>query len=179
METYVELAVQAGSLLAALVYGYNRLSKKLEAQTKEIKTHTDVSINRMNGTLAAVVHSFDRPCWIKMAVTDRAGNVEFRMLELNSLYERAYKVRREDYIGKTDAEVGWPKETARGFYEHDVMVWSSGEAQTVEERIDGRLVRFRRLRLISRDGLVKGVLGYQVDCIDPQNCPFHTKKKEA
>lgn len=171
----IETIVQVGAVLSALYLGYRKTALRLDQKTEELKTYTDVSMNRMNGTLAAVIHSFDRPCWVKMATTAQDGTIEFRMLELNDHYSQAFGVSRQQYLGKTDLEAGWDQETAKNFREHDLLAWASGEPQDFVEVVDGKPLRFRKLRLTSKDGINKGIMGYAVDCADPANCPVYNK----
>jgi hypothetical protein len=85
-----------------------------------------------------------------------------------------FGISRKDYIGKTDLEAGWHKDKADMFYEHDLLVWASGEPQTFIEEISGKKMRFRKVCVTSEDGKAKGIMGYAVDCCDPGACPIYS-----
>ena len=173
------LIVITGSVatqLLIMLTAWFKFKTELKARTNEIKYHSDVSVQKLNGMLTSVIMSFDRPAWVKVANVER-DKVVFRMLELNDRYCDVHGISRSDYIGKTDLEAGWDKDTADQFHAHDIQIWSSGEPQTVEETIRGKSYRFRKLRVTNSDGKIKGVMGYAVDCDNPRDCPFHNQDK--
>lgn len=136
----------------------------LKQGVQEVKNHTDASVSKLNGMLSSVIHSFDRPAWIKKAVRNRdTQEIEFRMLELNHLYSKNFSIDREEYIGKTDLEAGWGHKEAEIFRKNDLLVWATGEPQTVVEDLNGQTYFFRKLRVQSHDGTLKGVMGYIVE----------------
>lgn len=145
------------------VVALRTVNKKLDASEERQRNFTDTTIKSLNGTASAIVHSFPGPCWIKLASADSQGNVEFIMHELNGKYEEEYGLKRIDYLGKTDLEAGWPKDVADQFKNHDLQVWATGESATFEEEINDKVVRFHKVRLEGPNGLVKGVMGYQLD----------------
>lgn len=161
--------------LLVMLAGYFKFKSELGARTKEIKYHSDVSVQKLNGMLTSVIMSFDRPAWVKVAESD-GDKVIFRMLEMNEHYGDMHGVSRQDYIGKTDLEAGVPKAVADLFHAHDVQVWASGEPQTFVEDINGTPRRFRKIRVMNKDGKLKGVMGYGIDCNEPTNCPLHTQE---
>ena len=67
------------------------------------------------------------------------------------------------YIGKTDEEVGWDREEAQRFKEHDLSVWASGEPKTFFELVNGKQRCFRKVRVQNLEGTIKGILGYEID----------------
>jgi len=175
---WTTLLIVGGSITAQLLIvltAWYKFKWELRARTNEIKYHSDVSVQKLNGMLTSVIMSFDRPAWVKVAEQTRDG-VTFRMLEINDRYAELYGVSRIDYIGKTDLEAGWQKELADNFYAHDIQVWSTGEPQTFIENVRGQEMRFRKVRVTNQDGKIKGVMGYAVDCVDPEICPFHNPK---
>lgn len=177
---WTTLLIVGGSITAQLmivVTAWFKFKTELQARTNEIKYHSDVSVQKLNGMLTSVIMSFDRPAWVKVAHMER-DKVVFRMLEINNLYGELYGVERQDYIGKTDLEAGWPKESADSFYNHDVQVWSTGESSTFNEVINGKSYRFRKIRVTSSTGKIKGVMGYAVDCGEPDLRPFHGETKK-
>jgi PAS domain-containing protein len=145
----------------------------------DVKTFSDVNMQKLNGMLTYVIHSFDRPAWLKVARRRGDGEIEFRMLEMNDLYAEIFGISRSDYLGKTDLEAGWDKTTAEMFRQHDLSVWASGEPTTYTEVVKGVPARFRKIRVSARknvtDGpeVLKGVFAYAVDCSDPDGCPMH------
>ena len=141
--------------------------------SKDIRNHTDVSVQKLNGILSYFMHSAERPMWIKRAVVED-GKIAFRMLEINRHYSKLFNIQRIDYIGKTDLEAGWPKEIADVFYAHDLKVWATGHAETYSELIDGKPTRFRKMLLETPDGTKKGVMGYAVDIGDLNPCTVCT-----
>lgn len=151
---------------ALVLIAYIKLNADTVKRATEIKIHTDVTVQKLNGMLSYVAHSFDRPMWIKMAYEEH-GCVVFRMLEMNHLYGEIYGIKRSDYLGKTDFEAGWKKDEADRFWKNDLLVWSSGEPSTFEEDCHGELRTFRKIRITTPDGAVKGVLGYQVNPLPP------------
>lgn len=157
----VALISQAGLLLTV----YLRLKGHIDKKTEETKQHSDLSVQKLNGLLTTVIHSFDAPAWIKIATNGPNNEIDFRMSEVNDKYTELFGIKRSEYIGKTDLEAGWPKELAEKFRQHDLLVWASGEPQTIEEDCGkGKLV-FRKLRLESPDGKLKGVMGYQIKTV--------------
>jgi hypothetical protein len=182
-----QLAVDLIPLLAGILVNilvvigaWLKFKTTLTQNTEDIKNHSDVTVQKLNGMLTYVIHSFDRPAWIKVA-REENGKTVFRMLEMNELYSEAFGIPRSNYIGKTDLEAGWDHITAERFGQHDLMVWASGEPETFVEIINGKSMRFRKLRIMTRDGKSKGVMGYAVECGDPANCPIYgniSKKDE-
>ena len=172
-----QIIVNAGSQLlvvgTGLIAAYFQIRSKLDTRMSELKNHTDVTLQRLNGMLTYVIHSFDRPAWIKVARTRIDGEVEFRMLEINELYAAKFGIPRQSYLGKTDLEAGWDRKVADQFRSHDLSVWASGEPMTFTEMVNGQLTRFRKIRVQSPDGELKGVMGYAVDCQSPESCPYH------
>jgi len=152
-----------------LIIAWFKLKTALIVHTTEIKHHSDVAVQKLNGMITYVISSFDRPAWVKVAHTTR-DRVEFRMLEVNHLYTQMSGHERMDYLGKTDLEVGWSKEIADKFHAQDLQVWGSGEPQTFEEVIDGKVTCFRKFRIQSHDGKTKGVMGYQIGCSSDIPC---------
>jgi len=146
-----------------LIAAYFKLRSEVQAKISEVKTHTDVTLQKLNGMLTYVIHSFDRPAWIKIATQRQDGEVEFRMLELNDLYTETFGISRHDYLGKTDLEVGWDKATSERMRNHDLQVWASGEPATFEEQVSGNNLKFRKIRVQSPNGTLKGVMGYCVN----------------
>jgi hypothetical protein len=94
------------------------------------------------------------------------------MLEVNDAYVSAFRIERKYYLGKTDLEAGWSREVSENFRKHDLTVWASGEPETFTEKIDGKDMRFRKIRIQSNDGTLKGIMGYAVECVEPQTCPY-------
>jgi len=152
-----------------------KFKSELYSKTNEIKNHADISVQKLNGMLTSVIGSFDKPAWVKVATTKKSGDIEFRMLELNSHYSKFYGISRNDYLGKTDLEAGWDKKISDKFKLHDLKVWSSGEPETFTEEINGIKTRFRKIRVETANGKLKGVMGYAIDCFDPSSCPYKTK----
>ena len=153
----VALITQVGMLSVT----YLKLSKHIDKRTDEQKNFTDASVQKLNGMLTSVIHSFATPAWIKVA-EERNGEVVFRMLELNDAYTEAYGIKRSEYIGKTDIEVGWSKDIAEKFRQHDLLVWASNEPKDVVEIVEGKKVMFRKFCVQSPSGKKKGVFGYLV-----------------
>jgi PAS domain-containing protein len=153
-----------------LAVAWFKFKTALVVHTAEIKHHSDVAVQKLNGMLTYVINSFDRPAWVKVAHQTK-DKVEFRMLEVNQKYTDIFGHERMDYLGKTDLEVGWSKEHADAYHAHDLQVWATGEPQTFYQEYNGKILRFRKLRVISSDGKTKGVMGYQIDCSHPDGCP--------
>jgi hypothetical protein len=157
-----QLIVLFGGLAAAYAKIQRDVQKKIDRAERGVKNHTDMSVRKLNGTVSYIIHGFDSPAWIKIAETNSDDSIEFRMLEVNEHYAMTYGITRADYIGKTDLEVGWPKEIAEGFKANDLLVWASGKAQTFEEKLpDGEVVYVRKMLLKNTDGQIKGILGYE------------------
>ena len=150
-------------VVTALMVAYFKLKNQLNDKIKEVKTHTTVSVQKLNGGLSHVINSFDRPAWIKVAYARSDGEVEFRMLDLNLAYCKEFGFNKVDYVGKTDLEAGWEKEMADQCRRHDLTVWASGETETFVEAVRGKPRAFRKLRVQSADGVLKGVMGYEVE----------------
>lgn len=145
-----------------------KFKSELKSKVQQINSYTDVSVTKLNGMLKYLISSFDRPCWLKLAVKENNGIV-FRMVELNKMYEEFFHMEREDYIGKTDLEAGWDHETAQIFHENDLTVWASGKPQNFIEKINGKNMTFRKIRVETESGEAKGIFGYCVDDIkNPQ-----------
>lgn len=169
-----------GSLILNLVIlatAWIKFKGELKNKTDEIKNHTDLSVQKLNGMLTYVIHSFDRPAWVKVARLRADGEIEFRMLEVNEHFASTFGIPRLEYIGRTDLEAGWDRATADLFRAHDLSVWASGEPATMEESIGGNPMRFRKVRVQSPDGQLKGIFGYAVDCQDPENCPLFSHRR--
>lgn len=118
----------------------------------------DQSVRKMNGGLLAVLNSFEGPCWIRSASVNSMGLVEFRMQDMNGHAERAFGIDRIAYIGKTDVEAGRNRDEAMAASDADSTVWASGVPRTFIEKIGGTEYRVRRLRVESRDNVIKGVM---------------------
>jgi hypothetical protein len=174
-ELVVTIASQILIVGTGLLAAYFKLRSEVQAKIQEVKTHTDVTLQKLNGMLTYVIHSFDRPAWIKIASIRADGEIEFRMLELNDLYTESFDISRHEYLGKTDLEAGWDKIEADKMRTNDLHVWSSGQPTTFVEVVGGKPLRFRKIRVQSADGRLKGVMGYAVECEEPQSCPFHKK----
>lgn len=155
----------------ALLVAWLKFKTTVTDVSNEIKNHSDVSIQKLNGMLTYFIHSADRPMWIKAAYEEN-GKPVFRMLEVNHKYTDMFGLDRQMYIGKTDLEAGWDKVTADEFYHNDLTVWATGEPQNVTETINGKSVRFRKMLLQTPDGNKKGIMGYSVDCADASECPM-------
>ena len=153
----------------ALMIGWFKLKTAMLGMSKEVKEHTDVAVQKLNGMLTYFIHSADRPMWIK-AVKLENGKPVFRMLEVNNEYAALFGITRHEYVGKTDLEAGWDRTTAEVFYQHDLAVWASGSPQTFTETVNGRTMRFRKLLLQTPDGTKKGVMGYAVSCEETSSC---------
>lgn len=158
-----QIIIVGGALFAT----YFKLKGEFSNSVKEVKNHTEVSVQKLNGMLSYVVDSFDRPAWIKVAHRRSVdGEIEFRMLEVNQVYCDLFGITKEEYIGKTDLEAGWSKEAADEFRKNDLTVWATGEPETFEEGIAGKKTSVRKIRLQTSDGNLKGIMGYTVDIID-------------
>ena len=48
-------------------------------------------------------------------------------------------------------------------FEHDLAVWASGEPTTFIERIEGVERHFRKIRITTPDGKLKGIMSYEID----------------
>lgn len=151
------------------------IKDEVATHIRDLKNHQDVSVQRLNGMLSYVIHSFPSPAWLKVARQNGEGKTEFRMLEVNEAYASTYGIKRLDYLGKTDLEAGWPLDTAHKFQQHDLMVWASGEPTTFVENTGGVTTRFRKIRVQTFDGKLVGILGYAIDCADPAKCPIYAK----
>jgi hypothetical protein len=156
-----------------LMAAWFKFRTALVVHTSEIKHHSDVAVQKLNGMLTYVIHSFDRPAWVKVA-HQTSTSIEFRMLEVNHLYTDIFGIERMDYLGKTDLEAGWDKKTADKFHSHDLQVWATGEPQTFTEEYNGKKTKFRKLRVMSGDGKTKGIMGYAVDIYEESE---HREKK--
>ena len=158
-----QLIVLFGGLAAAYAKIQKDVQKKIDKAERGVKNHTDMSVQKLNGTVSYIIHGFDGPAWIKIAEKNSDGSIEFRMMEVNEHYAMTYGITRADYIGKTDLEVGWPKDTADIFKANDLLVWASGKAQTFEEELpDGHIIHVRKMLLKNASGEVKGIMGYSV-----------------
>lgn len=69
-------------------------------------------------SMYSLLEAIQKPAWVKVYNPD---NSEFRMLYINSDYERQYDRTRALYLGKTDFEV-YPKDIADVYYRHDMQV---------------------------------------------------------
>lgn len=146
-----------------LMVAYFKVKSQFDKKIQEVKTHTAISIQKLNGMLSYVINSFDRPAWIKVANVRADGEIEFRILDVNKVYCDEFGFSEEECIGKTDFEMGWDSISANSFRKHDLSVWASGETETFIEVVRGKSRFFRKLRVQSQDGMVKGVMGYEVD----------------
>lgn len=166
------IGTQATIVGSGLMVAYFKLKKQFDKKIQEVKTHTSISVQKLNGMLSYVINSFDRPAWIKVAHVRDDGEIEFRMLEVNSAYTSVFGIERKNYLGKTDLEAGWTKDAADLFRKHDLAVWASGEPETFVEPYSNSNMRFRKIRVQSSDGTLKGVMGYAVECNSPSTCPY-------
>ena len=183
-ESLQQLAEFAVYLIAGLValHRQDKQQRKAHAETEhklhELKHHVDSQLTKLNGTASYMIHSWPGPAWIKRAVEEN-GQTVFRMQELNEVYAAQFGITRLSYIGKTDLEAGWDKETADRFREHDLKVWAKGGCETFVETIGGVDLKFMKLKLTSPDGSEKGVLGYGLPldlfCPGPDRCPHFSK----
>jgi len=146
-----------------LIITYFKVRSQFNKKIQEVKTHTAISVQKLNGMLSYVINSFDRPAWIKVAHTRADGEIEFRILDVNNVYCEEFNFSQNECLGKTDLEMGWDSNSANLFRKHDLSVWASGETETFAETVNGKNRFFRKLRVQSADGMVKGVMGYEVD----------------
>lgn len=166
--TIIVTAITSFTTLFALYFKIGgKMSKIVSDSETRIRTFTDSSIRSLNGTASAIVHSFPTECWVKLAVTDDKGNLKFIMHELNDKYEKSFGMSRLGYIGKTDLEAGWDRDTANAFFDHDSLIWATGKAQTFKETVNGKEMMFHKLRLESPAGNLKGVMGFRLDNMTP------------
>lgn len=164
------LGLVLSATVAALATVYSKIKNHIDRKTEETKHHNDISVMKLNGLLTSVIHSFDKPAWLKIAIKRADGEVEFRMSELNTRYTEIFHKSRSEYIGKTDLEAGWTKSEAEAFRRNDLLVWATGEPLTFTEIVDGKTMKFRKLRVTSLDGNMKGVFGYMItDCGEIEN----------
>lgn len=165
IETIGSQLVVIGPLFLAT---YFKLKSEFAKKIDEVKNHTSVSVQKLNGTISYVVNSFDRPAWIKMAYQKpNSQDIEFRMMECNHYYEEWFDVDARDCVGKTDLEAGWDQKSAAECRKSDLAVWASGEPETFVEHFRGRKIKIRKIRLQSSDGILKGIMAYVVD--DPED----------
>lgn len=162
-DTVHAIITVAGSVLVNLMVlmgAWLKFRTELRSNTREIKAHTDVTVQKLNGMLSYVIHSADRPWWIKVAAEEH-GETVFRMLEVNQAYTDLFGISRDDYIGKTDLEAGWSHTESEEFRRNDLLVWATGEPTTFTETVgDAGPMSFRKLRIQTPDGRLKGVMGY-------------------
>jgi hypothetical protein len=162
------IAAQSLVLGPALVLAYFKAKAEFSRKIDEVKEHTSVSIQKLNGTVSYIVNSFERPAWIKMAYFKPNGqDVEFRMMECNQYYADWFGLDIKDCVGKTDLEAGWDQHNAIECRKSDLAVWASGEPETFTETFDGKKLKIRKIRLQSSDGTLKGIMAYIVD--DPED----------
>ena len=150
------------------------LSSQISTSVEQTKAHTTQLANKLSGMVPTLIHSMDRPAWVKVASTNPiSGHIEFRMYECNDAFAKVFRISREEIMGKTDFEMPWDLEVARKFYDNDLEVYSTGEPATYKEiTANGREVRVRKLRLQDATGRVKGVMGYGIECmavVDPDS----------
>lgn len=150
-------------IITAILTLYFKFKGNIKKEIETIKCHTDVALTKLNGMLSYVIHSFDRPAWLKVAVVRGDGEVEFRMLEVSENYCRKFGFTRQNYLGKTDIEAGWDFNTAKEFRKNDLSIWASGEATTFTEKIGNKNIKVRKIRVQSADGISKGIFGYTVE----------------
>lgn len=150
-------------IISAIALVYNKIIKHIDKKSEEQRVFSDMSVQKLNGLLTSVIHSFDRPAWLKIAVEKEDGEIEFRMSEINDAYTKLFGITRLQYLGRTDLEVGHKFQDAKRFKEHDLMVWASGTPQTFKEMVNDEELIFRKVRLTTLDGKTKGIFGYQVN----------------
>ena len=97
-----------------------------------------------------------------------AKSKEGKFTFANKLFVESTGLTKDDIIGKTDFEIGIPKEKALAFISRDIAVMDSDRTeQTYEEVIDnhGETKYFQSIRAPLRDidGNVTGVLGVSMD----------------
>lgn len=140
------------------------IKDEFRAAMEDLKNHNDMSVQKLNGMLTYLIHSFGVPAWLKVArVNPHTGDVEFRMLEVNEDYASTFGIPRTHYIGKTDLEAGWGFHEAQVFRQHDLAVWGSGESMDVVENLGGVESKYRKIRVQSPDGTLKGIFGFCID----------------
>ena len=81
------------------------IKESIASKVEEMKLHQDMSMQKLNGMLTYLIHSFGRPAWLKVARMSPCGEIEFRMLEVNDDYAATFGISRLAYIGKTDLEI--------------------------------------------------------------------------
>ncbi|MEQ2008927.1 MAG: PAS domain S-box protein [Limisphaerales bacterium] len=165
----------------ALLHARNELEQRVQERTAELARanmllHTEVEERK--SIEAALRDSQARqrtiidstPDWI--FIKDR----EFRYQMANVGYAKAFHIRPEDFIGKTDLELGLPAELVlgdpargiRGFRTDDREVMESGQMMLIPEEpgmAAGQPVVLNTVKVPLRDatGKVTGVLGYVRD----------------
>jgi hypothetical protein len=147
-----------------------------EVELKQLRYHVDSTVQKLNGTATYMIHSWPGPAWMKRACMEN-GEVVFRMQEINENYCSTYGFSRLDYIGKTDLEAGWDRGIANKFLDNDLKVWASGKPDTFIEETPSGPQKFLKIRLVSPNGDLKGVLGYALPladfCPGLKDCPLH------
>ena len=160
----------------------------LEGQTDELReTIADLSVQNLRlqgellasttfmGSITAFLESLPNPAWVKEVVIRPGHDVQFRMAVINRAYEDGLGKNRQFYLGKTDFEV-WPRETAEGFYRHDLDVWQRKAPQRYRETFNQRgemVTRWVIKYLVSLQSNGRwGIAGVIFDYGSPfQNCP--------
>ncbi len=91
--------------------------------------------------------------WIK----DEAG----RLVYLSASFEKHFRIRRADWLGKTDFEV-WPAEFARAYRQNDLSALAAGKPHEAFEETplpDGRRQQWRSFRIPFRDAAGRDYVG--------------------
>ncbi|KAF0170124.1 MAG: two-component system sensor-response regulator hybrid protein [Limisphaerales bacterium] len=125
------------------------------------------------------------PDWI--FIKDR----EFRYQMANEGYAKAFKLRPEDFLGKTDLDLGLPTELVlgdpargiRGFRTDDREVMDTGQMKVIPEEpgaADGEPLVLSTVKVPLRDatGKVTGVLGYVRDITERKAMEAELRSRE-
>lgn len=162
------------NLLIVLAFIINGLYQKgffnnmLEKTTKEIKTHTDVSVRKLNGTATSIIQAFPAPCYMYMYIKgDNNSRDRFVLSECNKAYTDLIGAPREDIIGMTEGEIGISREDFEINYQHNILTINGIKEGYVFSEVISPIIKDKqnilKIKLSCSDGNIKGILCLVID----------------
>ncbi|MCL2443433.1 MAG: ATP-binding protein [Treponema sp.] len=153
------LSILLLSILALIIVFFIR-SRRVGKELEELVEKRTYELKLQTSKLTTLFDSIPDPIFIK--------DLNFRFIQCNKAFLEFYNCRKEDVIGKDDAEgLGIPTDKAEEYRKWDRMIVSERRSSVTEEytrRADGTTPLFETVKKpLMLDGVVIGVLGISRD----------------
>lgn len=160
LRVFLLIFILAGNAIAVSMAWYKVRLMLLQSKA-EIKDHAELVVNRLNGMLSYVIQSFDKPCWLMKSSTETGGMIIFRMLEYNKGFVDLFGC--DDTVslnGLTLDALNITSELKATLLKSCLLVWASGETQSLFIDLRGRRFELRLVRIQTEEGDATGIFSY-------------------